>query len=397
MFKALERLRVLDFSQAFTGPTAALILADLGAEVIKVEMPGRGDMQRAIPPFVKGLEANIFINVNRGKKSITLNLKSERGRQIAKDLVTKVDVLVENFSFGVMDRFGLGYEELAKLNPKLIYASASGFGRTGHRRTDRAFDTVAQVRGGLALVTGFPDNPPTKAGPAIADFLTGFHLAIGIMGALIWRSKTGEGQLIDISMQDCVWWVTAVEFSPWYFLTGKAAPRFGNGIPQVVPFDIYQAKDGYVTINTLTIEQWEALLRVMSREDLIRLPRYSQSERINYRDEVNALVQNWVKAKGVEEITKELRDARVPCEPVPSSFEEVCNDPQLLSRQMIVEIDQPASGRVVVPGSPLKLSKTPVNIKDTAPALGEHNFEVYSKLLGYNEHEIRQLADDGII
>ncbi len=397
MDKALESVRVLDFSQAFAGPVGTLILRQLGAEVIKVERPGKGDVGRSNPPFVKGGESNIFINVNLGKKSITLNLKSERGHQIARDLVARADVVVENFSPGVMDRLGLGYEKLAKVYPRLIYASASGFGHTGPRSAERSYDLVAQANGGLTSVTGFRDSPPTKVGVAIVDFTTGFHLAMGVMAALLYRSKTGEGQMIDISMQDTAWWLCAVEYSPWYFLTGKAAPRFGNGIPQVVPYNIYQSNDGYVVINTLGFEQWEALLRAIGREDLIGLSKYSQSERVNYRDEVDTLVQNWTETKSLEEILEKLGDAHVPCERVPSSFEEVCNDSQLLSRQMMIEIDQPASGKVVVPGSPLKLSKTPVNVKDPAPALGEHNSEIYSELLGYSEHEIKELADDGII
>ncbi|MFC1916725.1 CaiB/BaiF CoA transferase family protein [Chloroflexota bacterium] len=397
MAKALDDIRVLDFTRFVAGPTCSIVLTDLGAEVIKVEIPEGGDASRGIPPFTKGLESGFFINLNRGKKSITLNLTTERGRRIAVELAEKVDVLVENFSPGVMDRLGLGYEELARFNPGLIYASSSGFGHTGPRSSGLAFDIVAQSTGGLMSVTGFPDGPPTKVGPAVSDSLGGFHTAMAIMAALHYRSRTGEGQRIDISMQDCVWSVTAIEYAPFYFLDNEVPKRFGNSAIEAVPYGTYPAKDDYIIIACVTIGQWEGLLRAIGKEDLIGVPKYStQAERVNYRDEVDLMVSEWTKTKTVEEIMNALTNVGVPCSLV-ATFDQVANDPQLLSREMIVEVEQPISGKVKVPGSVFKMSKTPGEVKLPAPFLGEHNYEIYSDVLGYNEQEIRKLADDGII
>jgi len=196
-----------------------MLLQDLGAEIIKVEIPESGDAARSVPPITEGGEGYIFINLNRGKKSITLNLGTEKGREIARELVLKADIITENFSAGVMDRLGLGYEELSKINPSLIYASLSGFGHTGPYCSRVAFDIVAQAMGGLMSVTGFPDNPPTKVGPAMADFLGGLYTALSILAALRHKEKTGEGQTIDISLQDCIWAITAIEHAPPYFLS----------------------------------------------------------------------------------------------------------------------------------------------------------------------------------
>ena len=397
MAKALDDIKVLDFTRFMAGPACSMVLAEFGAEVIKVEIPGGGDGMRGTPPFTKGLESGFFIGVNRGKKSVTLNLVSEKGCQIAKDLAKKVDVVVENFSPGVMDRLGLGYEELSKINPKLIYASVSGFGHTGPRNSEPVYDVIAQAMGGLISVTGFPDGPPTTVGPSIADSMGGFYAAMAILAALHYRKKTGEGQRIDISMQDCVWSVTAMQYAPGYFLNNEVPKRLGTGIPGSVPYGIYPAKDDHIIIAVVTIGQWESLLRVMGREDLIGVPKYStQGERTNHRDEIDAMVSEWTKTKSVKEILNALTNVSVPCSLLPT-FDEVANDPQLLSREMIVEVEQPISGKVKVPGSVFKMSKTPGDVKLPAPFLGEHNYEIYCEMLGYSEREVRKLADEGVI
>ena len=397
MAKALDDIKVLDFTRFMAGPTCSMVLAEFGAEVIKIEIPGGGDALRTNPPQTEGGEAYYFVILNRGKKSITLNLKSERGCQIARDLAERVDVLVENFSPGVMDRLGLGYEELAKRNPKLIYASVSGFGHTGPRSSEPAFDIIAQAMGGLMSVTGFPNNPPTKAGPSIADALGGWLTALPILAALHYREKTGEGQRIDISMQDIIWAITAIEHAPIYFLNNEIPQQVGNAEKDVTPANVYPAKDGYVVINAITIGQWEELVRVMGREDLIDNQKYStQMQRFNHRDEVDAMVEEWTKTRSMEEILNKLRNAHLPCSPLPT-FDQVANDPQLLSRKMIVEVEQLISGKLKVAGSVFKLSKTPGDVSLSAPFLGQHNYEVYPELLGYSEQEITKLADDGII
>jgi CoA:oxalate CoA-transferase len=374
-----------------------MVLKELGAEVIKVEIPGGGDGVRNIPPITQGGESYIFVNINRGKKSITLNLNTQRGQEIARELVKKVDVVVENFTPGVMDRLGLGYEELKKVNPGLIYASLSGFGHTGPRRLQPAYDTVAQAMGGFMSVTGFPDNPPTKAGPGLADFVSPLYTTISILAALRHREKGGKGQHIDISMQDCIWAITAVQFAAIYFHTGEVPPRVGNRQLEATPFGTFPAKDGYVVIAVVTVGQWENFLRVIGREDLIGVEEYvTQVERLKRWQEVDAMIEEWTKTRSVKEIVETLNNAHLPCSPVPT-FDEVANDPQLLSRGMVVEVEQLLSGNLKVPGSVFKLSETPGEAKYSAPFLGEHNYEIFRDLLGYGEAEINKLAQEGII
>jgi len=397
MAGALEGIRILDFTQVYSGPFCTLLLRDLGAEVIKVERLGAGDSIRNDAPLTQGSESGTFIILNRGKKSITVNLKSDKGRDICRELAKKMDVVVENFSPGTMDKLGLGSQELCQLNSKLIYASISAYGHAGPRRNDIGYDPVAQAMGGLTSVTGMPDGPPTKCAVAIADFSAGVFTALSIMAALMHRMKTGEGQTIDISLQDCVWLLTSIEFSPHYFINGNVPQRWGNGHPAMVPGNLYPAKDGSVRIDTGTLSQVERLYRTMGREDLLGTPLcLNQKERVKYREQIDASVTEWTKTKSAEEIVSKLKMADVPCVKVPA-FDEVCNDPQLLSREMIIEVEQTVSGKVKTPGSVFKLSKTPGDATCPAPFLGEHNLEVYSSMLGYSEGEITDLADKGIV
>ena len=397
MPRALDDVKVLDFSRMYAGPFCTMVLRELGAEVIKVEIPGGGDGVRNIPPITQGGESYIFVNLNRGKKSITLNLDTQRGQEISKELVKKVEVVVENFTPGVMDRLGLGYEELKKVNPGLIYASLSGFGHTGPRRLQPAYDTVAQAMGGFMSVTGFPDNPPTKAGPGLADFVSPLYTTISILAALRHREKGGKGQHIDISMQDCIWAITAVQFAAIYFHTGEVPPRVGNRQLEATPFGTFPARDGYVVIAVVTVGQWENFLRVIGREDLIGVEEYAtQVERLKRWQEVDAMIEEWTKKRSVKEIVETLNNAHLPCSPVPT-FDEVANDPQLLSREMVIEVEQLLSGNLKVPGSVFKLSETPGEAKYSAPFLGEHNYEIFRDLLGYGEAEINKLAQEGII
>jgi len=397
MPKALDDVKVLDFSRMYAGPFCTMVLKELGAEVIKVEIPGGGDGVRNIPPITQGGESYIFVNINRGKKSITLNLNTQRGQEIARELVKKVDVVVENFTPGVMDRLGLGYEELKKVNPGLIYASLSGFGHTGPRRLQPAYDTVAQAMGGFMSVTGFPDNPPTKAGPGLADFVSPLYTTISILAALHYREQGGKGQHIDISMQDSMWAITAVQFAAIYFHTGEVPPRVGNRQLEATPFGTFPARDGYVVIAVVTVGQWENFLRVIGREDLIGVEEYAtQVERLKRWQEVDAMIEEWTKTRSVKEIVETLNNAHLPCSPVPT-FDEVANDPQLLSREMVIEVEQLLSGNLKVPGSVFKLSETPGEAKYSAPFLGEHNYEIFRDLLGYGEAEINKLAQEGII
>ena len=392
---ALQHIKVLDFTRALAGPFCTFKLAQLGAEVIKIEIPGEGDASRTNEPQTEGGESYMFVSVNRGKKSITLNLAAEKGREICKQLVEKVDVVVENFSPGVMDRLGLGYEELSRVRPGLIYASSSGFGHTGPYSARPAYDTIAQAMGGLMTQNGFPDGPPTMVGVAVSDMLAGLYNTISILAALQYRSITGEGQYIDISMQDCTWDVAGAGAAAVYYGTGQIPQRKGNRY--FGTFGVFPARDGDVVINVVTVGQWENLMRVMGREDLLEIEQYvDRTKRTEVSGEISALVEEWTGERTIEEIVKLLSDAHLPASPVPP-FEQVANDPQLLSRNMVAEVDQVISGKVKVTGSPFKLSKTPGDPTLPAPFLGQHNHDIYCDVLGYSEQEIRQLADNGII
>jgi crotonobetainyl-CoA:carnitine CoA-transferase CaiB-like acyl-CoA transferase len=308
-----------------------------------------------------------------------------------------MDVLVENFSPGTMDKLGLGNKEICKLNPKLIYASISAYGQTGPRRDYPGFDPVAQAMGGMTAVTGFPDNP-ARCGVSIADFSSGFVMALSIVAALYHRLRTGEGQTIDISMQDCIWQMTSIEYSPFYFLNHEIPPRLGNGHSAMIPCNLYPTKDGArVYINAGVLAQVHRLYTVMGRQDLINTPLgANQNERYKHRDEIDEVITAWTKTKTTQQIQEVLKAADVPCTKLPT-FDEVCKDPQLLSRNMIIEVDQPISGKVKTPGSLFKFSKTPGKIDYHAPFLGENNHDVYSSVLGYSEEEISKLDDEGII
>jgi crotonobetainyl-CoA:carnitine CoA-transferase CaiB-like acyl-CoA transferase len=276
MAKALDGIRVLDLTRMYGGPFCTMHMAELGAEVIKVEIPQAGDGVRNLAPQTEGQESYPFIILNRGKQGITLNLNSEEGRNICKDLAARSDILIENFTPGVMEKLGLGYEQLKPRNPGLIYASISGFGQTGPSKSLVAFDTIIQAMGGLIGVNGHPDSPPTKVSIAIADFLGGIYALIAILAALQYRVNTNQGQRIDISMQDCIWAITAIQYLPLLIMTGQT-PRLGNRMIEVTPFNVYPARDGYIVIAIVTVGQWERLLEVIGREDLKDVDEYSSS------------------------------------------------------------------------------------------------------------------------
>lgn len=396
MAGALHGMKVLEFGNVYAAPFCSLLLKDLGAEVIKVERITGGDAVRNDAPLTEGNESGTFIILNRGKKSITLNIASEKGHEIVKKLVQQVDVLIENFSPGTMDKLGLGYEELCKINSKLIYASISGYGHTGPRKDEVSFDPVAQAMGGMTAVNGFPEQP-VKCGVAIADFTTGTFTALAIVAAYLHMQKTGEGQRIDMSLQDCMWQLSSIEWSPFYFLDGKVPVRTGNGHPKAVPGNLYPSSDGSVRIDCGALSQVQRLFRLIGGEELVNSPfSCNQAERIKHKAEIDALVAEWTKKRATTEIVEELKKIDVPCSMVPS-FDQVCNDAQLLSRDMIIEVEQLVSGPVRVPGSVFKLSKTPGNVKFPSPFLGEHNTDVYSGVLGLTEQEISDLASEGII
>jgi CoA:oxalate CoA-transferase len=396
MTSVLEGITVLDFTQVYSGSFCAMMLKDLGAEIIKVERPGSGDLIRNDYPHTEGLEGGNFIILNRGKKSVTINLKEAKGIAICKELVKNVDVLLENFSPGTMDKLGLGSRETCEINPSLIYASISAYGHTGPYRDYPGFDPVAQAMGGMTTVTGFPGQP-VRCGISIADFTSGLFTALAIVGAILHHIKTGEGQVIDMSMQESIWQLSSIEFSPYYFLASQEPPLLGNGHPYMIPSNLYPTTDGNVLIAAGVLDQVRRLYRAMGRDDLLDTPLCSnQRERYLHRDEIDAAISAWTKNLSTDEIMKILKESDVPCSKLPK-YSEVCNDPQLLSRNAIIEVEQTVSGKVKVPGSIFKMSRTPGKIDYPAPFLGEHNHEILSGRLGYTDEEIRRLSDEGIV
>lgn len=392
----LDGVKVLDFTHVYAGPFCTLLLRDLGADVIKVEKVEGGDTVRNDAPHTEGMESGIFINLNRGKKGVTLNLNSAKGKEIAKSIVKKVDIVVENFSYGTMEKLGLDYEALSKINPQLIYASISGYGRSGPRRDDPGYDPVIQASAGMTSITGFKDQP-VKCGAAIADFGAGLYTALAITSAYVHRLKTGEGQQIDMSLQDCTWLFASLEFSPLYFLKGIVPERTGNGHPIMTPGSLYKAKDGAVIIATGNLGQVKRLFNLIGGDELVNSPMCApQALRITYKEQIDKVVEEWTQQYTQEEIVQQLKDINIACAKVPT-YDQVCTDPHLIERKMIIDIEQLVSGKVRVPGSPFKLSKTPGDIAFPAPFHGEHNADIYSELLGLSEAEIDDLSNNGII
>ena len=392
----LNGIRVYDLGRIQVAPYCAMLLGDLGAEVIKVEEPTIGDGQRTLPPFVQG-QSYPFMLANRNKKSITLNLKTNEGKEIFKKLISKGNVIVENYSAGTMEKLGLGYNELQKTNPELIYMAISGFGQTGPYRSYPAIDPVVQAMSGVMSMTGFPDGPPMPVGMLAGDYIGSIYGVMGVLGAVISWKDTGKGQFIDISMQDCLWAGCGTLHMVNYLTKGELPRRSGTRSRTFAPMNNYIAKDGYVNIGINYNKWWDELLRIMGKEELIGDERFSrQSARIRNIDEVDAMVESWTKERTQEEIVTKLRSAGIACGPV-LNIEDLLDDPHLQHREMVLETSHPVEGKIKTVGHVLKYSETPCEIKLPPPLLGEHNEKIYGELLGYNAEKLATLKQQGII
>ncbi|MGV8058024.1 MAG: CaiB/BaiF CoA transferase family protein [Smithellaceae bacterium] len=397
MVGALSGLVVLDFSRVVAGPVCTLLMADLGAEVIKVEMRNTGDSVRQIPPFTVGGEGHIYTGLNRGKKSITLDTTTAEGRKLALELIAKSDIIVENFAPGVMKQLGLDYESAIKVKPDIIFASVTGFGQTGPDASNPAFDIIAQASSGLMSLTGFPENPPTKCGPSIGDQSGGLFGLIGILAALHHRNKTGEGQYIDISMQDCLFLISALEFLPVYLNTNELPKRLGNQHQLLVPWDLYKTSDGHVIIGIVNNGQWQKLAELIGRADMVPTPESTTLVyRLQHKEETHNAVAEWVSRHTTAEVERILNPAGVAAASV-KSMADLVADPHMKEREMLVEIDQTLSGKVKTFGSVFKMSKTPGNPYQSCDFLGEHNTEIYGEFLGYSDAQVREWMDKKVI
>ena len=394
--KALEGIRVLDLTRALAGPFCTLMLGDQGADVIKIEMPGSGDDTRHWgPPFIEG-ESAYFLSINRNKRSLTLNFKEQKAREIFLQLAGDADVIVENFTPGVMSRFGLDYQTVKETNPKVIFCSISGFGQDGPYRTRPAYDQIMQGLTGIMSITGESAGDPQKIGVAIADIGAGMWAAYAITTALFHREQNGEGQYIDVAMMDAhVAWLTYQAGS--YFATGKAPRRVGNAHPSLVPYQSFMCQDGrYLNVAVGSDRLWERFCQAINRQDLREHPDYATNDgRVRNRANLVPLLQELFLTRSVEDWAQDLHAASVPCGPI-NDVAEVFADPQLLHREMCVEMAHPTLGTIKQTGIPIKFSQTPGGLDRPPPLLGEHNAEILGKL-GYSDSEIQRLADESII
>jgi CoA:oxalate CoA-transferase len=393
MALALEGLRVLDLTRVLAGPYAGMVLADLGADVVKIEVPEKGDDARAYPPIIHG-ESAYFMSLNRNKRSVTLDLKNPSGREVFLDLARCTDVVLENYRPGTMARLGLGYEVLKTENPRLIYAAASGFGQTGPYSQRAAYDAVIQAMGGLMSITGPEGGPPTRVGTSIADITAGLFTTIGILAALNSRSETGRGQMVDVAMLDSV--VAILENAiARYTSTGEVPGPLGNRHPAIFPFEPFDTADGQIMVAAGNDQLWTRLCRTISIPELAADPRFCTNplRHQNYA-EMRAAVAQAMRQQTTREWQEALDAAGVPNGPI-NRIDDVVHDPQVLARDMMQSVEHPVAGMTQLPGVPIKLSETPGSIRRPAPVLGAHTDEVLREWLGMEDEQIGELKAQG--
>ena len=397
MSKALEGIRIIDMTHNQAGPACTQILAWLGADVIKLEEPGKGDVARTNMRD-QDSDSLFFLILNANKQSLTLNLKTEEGKELFKKVIETADVLVENFSPGALDRLGLGYKVLSKINKKLIYATIKGFGTYGPYSEFKSFEPIAQAMGGAMCATGFPENPPTYVWPAIGDSGTGMHMAIGILAALQQRNSSGKGQEVEVSMQDSVANIMRISLRDHQRL-GGVQERTGNQLGKNVPGSTYPCAPGgrndYIYIFAQQ-QMWKAFANAIGRPDIIEDSRYATPEsRWDNRETLNAIIEGWTRQKTKYEAMRILGDAGVPSGACQDTG-EILEDPHLKEREMIIDIDYPPRGNYKTVGCPIKLSDSPADIK-RPPTLGEHTEDLLGKLCGVTPEDFTKLREKGAI
>ena len=398
MHQALTGVRIIDMTHNQAGPACTQILGFLGADVIKLEEPKGGDVARTNMRDDKGGDSLFFLMLNANKRSLTLNLKTEEGKALFKQVIARSDVLVENFGPGALDRLGLGYEALAETNSRLIYATIKGFGTYGPYSGFKSFEPIAQAMGGAMCVTGQPDGPPTYIWPSIGDSGTGMHMAIGILAALQQRHATGRGQHVEVSMQDAVVNICRVSLRD-HQRFGKPMPRTGNQLGRNVPGTTYACAPGgpndYVYIYAQP-QMWPAVLAVMGRPDLAQDPRFKTLEaRWENRAALNTIVESWTRQLTKHEVMRRMGDAGVPCGACQDTG-EVLADPHLKAREMIVDVEYPPRGTYQTVGCPIKLSQSPVSVR-RPPLLGEHTDPLLMELCSVHSDELKRLHENGIV
>ena len=395
---ALENLTILDLTRVLAGPFCTMMLADMGANVIKIEIPAGGDDTRTYPPFrehnLEGeRESLYFANINRNKKGITLDLKAPEGKALFKELVKKADIVVENYRPGVMDKLGLGYDVLQKLNPRLIYAAVSGFGCYGPYHLRPGYDILSQAMGGMMAITGPKGGPPTRAGSALGDILGGLHVTIGILAAVNARAITGKGQRVDVGLMDSV--IAATENTALKYLeSGKIPERMGNRYAAVSPYDAFRCKDGVVIIAAGNQHLYEKLCtEVLHRPDMITDPRFvDMPGRLANQDAIQEVIEDVLKDYTMQEATELVLSKGIPAGPI-LDVSQILADPHVKAREMFVEMDHPTLGRITINGCAIKLMDTKPSVRTPAPALGQDNRAVYQGLLGLTDAQFDALHE----
>jgi crotonobetainyl-CoA:carnitine CoA-transferase CaiB-like acyl-CoA transferase len=399
----LQGIRVLDLTRAMAGPYCTMILGDLGADVIKVERPGSGDESRGWgPPFVgrpygeRPGESGYFISANRNKRSITLNLKSEKGQGIIRQLATRSDALVENFRTGVLEKMGLGYDDLQTVNQRLIYCSISGYGRTGPYSEKAGYDVIVQAEGGMMGITGPKEGPPFRVGVPIVDITSGMFAAIAILAALRSAESSGQGQHLDISLFDSQA-ALLTNVAANYLVGNLGHRRLGNAHPNLTPYEVFPADDGWFVLGVGNERQWKILCERIERPALTTDSRFKTNEdRIKNRGELIPILNQIFSGREIQHWLTELGDAGLPCGPI-NTVETVFDHPQRNARELILEVQHPTAGNLQLPGFPYKLSDTPAQLRFPPPTLGEHTEQVLQDLLDLSTSDIQGLRQEAVI
>ncbi len=394
MTKPLSGLRVLDLTRVLAGPYATMILGDLGADVIKIEIPGRGDDSRDYGPFLEG-ESAYFMSINRNKKSVALNLKTPGGREILVRLAGESDVLIENFRPGTMDKLGLGYGVLSATNPGLIYATCSGFGSTGPFAQKPAYDIIVQGMGGIMSVTGHPGGPPTRVGVSVGDITAGLYTVIAVLAAVHERQASGLGQLIDVSMLDCELAILENAIAR-YTITGEVPGRLGNRHPTITPFTSFETQDGSVIVGAGNDALFRKLCDAVGRPELVSDPRFetNASRTASWEVALKPVLEEAFRRQTTGFWLDKLESLGIPCGPI-NTIDKVLANPQVLSRGMLVELEHPVAGKHVVAGPPYKMSRTPASADTAAPVLGAHTEQVLSEVLGLGAADVEKYKKEG--
>ena len=392
----LTGVTILDLSRVLSGPYCTMLAADMGARVIKIEHPRSGDDTRAWgPPFLAG-ESAYYLSINRNKESVAIDFKTPEGRALLGRLVEKADVIVENFRPGTLDKVGLGYSQLRKQHPRLIYVSISGFGQNGPRRSEAGYDAIAQAEGGLMSITGVPEGPPVRLGVAVADIVSGMFAFQGLLLALLSRGRTNRGQLVDVSLLDSVAALLTYQASR-HFATGEVPARTGNRHMTIAPYDTYETADGVFVLAVGNDTQWRRLCSALRLESLQGDARFqTNAGRVTHYAELQPALAEVLRAHRIGPLVESLRREGVPCGGV-RSIAEALADPQIAARGMVETVPHPLAGAIRVLGIPTKLSDTPGAVKSPPPVLGEHTAVVLESVLGVSREEIDRLASAGAI